>query len=143
MDNVTALIITAHEHGIYLLFFVPSFNSFLKPKIRVLVYLSLLVRALFLAGRWPLAVFSCGPSTWCGERESSGVSFPSHIGLRPDLMTPLNLNYCHKDSVSWTVKILRARASKFDRTHLKENKKYLLNCVYKFLESALTGLDPQ
>ena len=32
MDNVTALIITAHEHGIYLLSFVPSLIPFLEAQ---------------------------------------------------------------------------------------------------------------
>ena len=88
MDNVTVLIITAHEHGIYFLFFVPSSVPFSEAQDQ---------GAGLFASSWELcswladghlAVFSCGPSTWCGEREKSGVS-SSHIGLRPRSYDPI------------------------------------------------------
>lgn len=137
MDNVTVLIITACEHGIYLLCAI--FNSFLRSPRSGCWSICFLVRALFLAGRWPPCCVLLWPFhvVW-GERELWGL-FLSYWIKAQILWPHLTLISAIKTLSPWTV-TLRVRASKFDGTHLKENKYYLWTCVHKFLESALTGL---
>jgi len=76
VDNVTVLIITAHEHGIYFLFFVPSSIPFSEARDQGAGLFASLWELCSRLADGHLAVFSCGPSPWGGERERGLVSLP-------------------------------------------------------------------